>query len=46
MAKFSNPSVADARTAVVGSFYEGDVRLDTGSGDREAAFLVEFQLHF
>lgn len=34
------------RTAVVGSFYEGDIRLDTGSGDREAAFLVEFQLHY
>ena len=37
---------AIVRTAVVGSFYEGDVRLDTGSGDREAALLVEFQLHF
>jgi phosphate-selective porin OprO/OprP len=34
------------RTAVVGSFYEGDVQLDTGSGDREAALLVELQLHF
>jgi len=34
------------RTAVVGSFYEGDVQLDTGSGDREAALLVEFQLHY
>jgi phosphate-selective porin len=37
---------AIVRTAVVGSFYEGDVRLDTGSGDREAALLIEFQLHF
>ena len=37
---------AIVRTAVVGSFYEGDVQLDTGSGDREAALLVEFQLHF
>jgi len=34
------------RTAVVGSFYEGDIRLDTGSGDREAALLVELQLHY
>jgi phosphate-selective porin OprO/OprP len=34
------------RTALVGSFYEDEVRLDTGSGDREAALLVEFQLHF
>ena len=34
------------RTAVVGSFYEGDIRLDTGSGDREAALLLEFQLHY
>ena len=34
------------RTAVVGSFYEGDILLDTGSGDREAALLVEFQLHY
>ncbi|MEQ1891568.1 MAG: porin [Planctomycetota bacterium] len=34
------------RTSVVGSFYEGDIRLDTGSGDREAALLVEFQLHY
>jgi phosphate-selective porin len=34
------------RTAVVGSFYGGDIRLDTGSGDREAALLVEFQLHY
>lgn len=41
------PSVhAILRMAVVGSFYEGDVRLDTGSGDREAALLVEFQLHY
>jgi phosphate-selective porin len=37
---------AIVRTAVVGSFYEGDVRLDTGSGDREATLLVEFQLHY
>lgn len=37
---------AIVRTAVVGSFYEGDVRLDTGSGDREAALLIEFQLHY
>ena len=37
---------AIVRTSVVGSFYEGDVRLDTGSGDREAALLVEFQLHY
>jgi phosphate-selective porin len=37
---------AIVRTAIVGSFYEGDVRLDTGSGDREAAILVEFQLHY
>jgi phosphate-selective porin len=37
---------AIVRTALVGSFYEGDVQLDTGSGDREAAFLVEFQLHY
>jgi phosphate-selective porin len=37
---------AIVRTAVVGSFYEGDVQLDTGSGDREAALLVEFQLHY
>jgi len=37
---------AIVRTAVVGTFYEGDVRLDTGSGDREAALLVELQLHF
>lgn len=37
---------AIVRTALVGSFYEGDVRLDTGSGDREAALLVEFQLHY
>jgi len=37
---------AIVRTAVVGSFYEGDVQLDTGSGDREAAFLIEFQLHY
>ncbi|NOT30125.1 MAG: hypothetical protein HOP15_06730 [Planctomycetes bacterium] len=34
------------RAAVVGSYYEGDVRLDTGSGDREAALLLEFQLHY
>jgi phosphate-selective porin len=34
------------RTAVVGSFYEGDVRLDTGRGDREAALLLELQLHY
>jgi phosphate-selective porin OprO/OprP len=37
---------AIVRTAVVGSFYEGDIQLDTGSGDREAALLVEFQLHY
>jgi phosphate-selective porin len=37
---------AIVRTAVVGSFYEGDIPLDTGSGDREAALLVEFQLHY
>jgi phosphate-selective porin OprO/OprP len=37
---------AIVRTAVVGSFYDGDVQLDTGSGDREAALLVEFQLHY
>jgi len=37
---------AIVRTSVVGSFYEGDIRLDTGSGDREAALLVEFQLHY
>jgi phosphate-selective porin OprO/OprP len=37
---------AIVRAAVVGSFYEGDVRLDTGSGDREAAVLLEFQLHY
>jgi phosphate-selective porin OprO/OprP len=33
------------RTALVASFYEGDIQLDTGSGDREGAVLVEFQLH-
>jgi phosphate-selective porin OprO and OprP len=33
------------RMSVVGSFYGRDVQLDTGSGDREAALLVEFQLH-
>jgi phosphate-selective porin OprO/OprP len=37
---------AIVRTALVGSFYEGDVRLDTGSGDREAALLLELQLHY
>jgi hypothetical protein len=34
------------RTALVASFYEGDIQLDTGSGDREGAVLVEFQLHY
>jgi len=34
------------RLAAVASFYEGDVRLDTGSGDREGAVLIEFQVHY